>query len=75
MSEYSVSLSWNRDRDDFKYPTYTRDYTWSFHGGKTVPASAAPEFLGNAECVDPEEAFVASIQLPHVDLPGGGGEA
>ena len=26
MSEHRVSLSWHRDRDDFKYPTYTRDH-------------------------------------------------
>ena len=66
MSEHKASLSWSRDRDDFKYPTYTRDHVWSFHGGETVPASAAPEFLGNAERVDPEEAFVAAISACHM---------
>jgi organic hydroperoxide reductase OsmC/OhrA len=66
MSEHKASLAWNRDRDDFKYPTYTRDHTWSFPGGETVPASAAPEFLGNAERVDPEEAFVAAISACHM---------
>jgi organic hydroperoxide reductase OsmC/OhrA len=66
MSEHRASLNWNRDRDDFKYPTYTRDHTWSFHGGESVRASAAPEFLGNADRVDPEEAFVASISACHM---------
>ena len=66
MSEHKASLAWNRDRDDFKYPTYTRDHTWSFPGGETVPASAAPEFLGNADRVDPEEAFVAAISACHM---------
>lgn len=66
MSEHRVSLDWNRDSDDFKYPTYTRDHTWSFRGGETVRASAAPEFLGNADRVDPEEAFVASISACHM---------
>ena len=42
MSEHRVSLSWHRDRDDFKYPTYTRDHAWAFPGGETIPASAAP---------------------------------
>ena len=66
MSEHRASLNWNRDRDDFKYPAYTRDHTWSFHGGESVRASAAPEFLGNADRVDPEEAFVASISACHM---------
>ena len=66
MSEHKVSLKWIRDRDDFKYPTYTRDHTWSFTGGAIVDASAAPEFLGNAGRVDPEEAFVAAISACHM---------
>ncbi len=66
MSEHRASLTWNRERDDFKYPTYTRDHTWSFHGGESVAASAAPEFLGNADRVDPEEAFVAAISACHM---------
>ena len=66
MSEHRASLTWNRDRDDFKYPTYTRDHTWSFPGGESLRASAAPEFLGNADRVDPEEAFVASLSACHM---------
>lgn len=66
LSEHKASLSWNRDTDDFKYPTYTRDHTWSFEGGQVVSASAAPEFLGNADRVDPEESFVASISACHM---------
>jgi organic hydroperoxide reductase OsmC/OhrA len=66
MSEHRASLNWNRDRDDFKYPTYTRDHTWSFQSAGSVRASAAPEFLGNAERVDPEEAFVASLSACHM---------
>lgn len=66
MSEHRASLTWNRDRDDFKYPTYTRDHEWAFPGGEGIPASAAPEFLGNASRVDPEEAFVAAIAACHM---------
>lgn len=66
MSEHRASLSWKRDRDDFKYPTYTRDHAWAFPGGETVLASSAPEFLGNGGRVDPEEAFVAAIAACHM---------
>ena len=66
MSEYRASLNWKRDRDDLKYATYTRDHTWSFHEGESVPVSSAPEFPGNAERVDSEETFVAAISACHV---------
>jgi organic hydroperoxide reductase OsmC/OhrA len=35
-------------------------------GGSTIRASAAPAYLGSASCVDPEEAFVASISSCHM---------
>src|SRR5262249_14305000 len=42
------------------------DHDWIFDGGVTVRASAAPGYLGNARCVDPEEAFVASLSSCHM---------
>src|SRR4029079_10800090 len=48
----------------------SRVHTWSFDGGLTVPASAAPgvvpaPFVDPAG-IDPEEAFVASISSCHM---------
>ena len=65
MSEHRVSLEWKRDAEDFSYAAYTRDHTWTF-GGIAVEASAAPKFLGSAELVDPEQAFVASLSSCHM---------
>src|SRR4029077_16131982 len=39
---------------------------WDFDGGSTIRASAAPAYLGSPACVDPEEAFVASISSCHM---------
>jgi organic hydroperoxide reductase OsmC/OhrA len=43
-----------------------RDHTWSFDGGHTMTATAAPAYLGNPANVDPEEAFVASLSSCHM---------
>ena len=49
---------------------YSREHTWSFDGGLTVPASPAPVNVpapwSNPASVDPEEAFVASISSCHM---------
>ena len=66
MSEHRVTVDWRRRTPDFSYPTYNRDHTWVFEGGAVVEASAAPGYKGNAEKVDPEEAFVAALSSCHM---------
>ena len=66
VSEHRASIAWDRGEIDFGYESYSRDHTWSFEGGIEVSASAAPDFLGNASLVDPEEAFVASVASCHM---------
>jgi organic hydroperoxide reductase OsmC/OhrA len=39
---------------------------WRFHGGSEIGASAAPQYLGNPELVDPERAFVAALSSCHM---------
>jgi organic hydroperoxide reductase OsmC/OhrA len=66
MSEHKVALKWARGDAEFSYQKYPRDHTWSFDGGYTVIATAAPAYLGNPAHVDPEEAFVASLSSCHM---------
>jgi organic hydroperoxide reductase OsmC/OhrA len=70
MSEHKATISWQRNDADFLKGKYSREHIWSFDGGATVPASAspanAPGPYANAACVDPEEAFVASISSCHM---------
>jgi organic hydroperoxide reductase OsmC/OhrA len=66
MSEHHATIEWKRETPDFAYQTYNRDHDWRFDAGITVRASAAPGYLGNASCVDPEEAFVASLSSCHM---------
>ena len=70
MSEYKAIIRWKRTAPDFLKGKYSREHTWSFDGGVTVPASASPSGVpppySNPACVDPEEAFVAAISSCHM---------
>ena len=66
MSTHRASISWERGPTEFAYETYPRNHSWSFEGGVTVPASAAPAFGGEADRVDPEEALVAAVSGCHM---------
>ena len=67
MSEHHASVSWKRESADFTYDTYNRAHEMTFkHGDIVLPASSAPAFKGDADRVDPEEAFVASLSSCHM---------
>jgi len=66
MSEHKAMLTWSRGGTDFSYKTYPRNHTWRFEGGVEVPASSAPQFLGDASRVDPESALVAALSSCHL---------
>jgi organic hydroperoxide reductase OsmC/OhrA len=70
MSEHKATVSWSFSGEDFSRGKFSRAHTWSFDGGLTVPASAAPSVvpppLSNPANIDPEEAFVASLSSCHM---------
>ena len=66
MSEHTITVEWKRETSDFDYRTYNRDHDWTFDAGITIRASSNPIYQGNERCVDPEEAFVASLSSCHM---------
>ncbi len=67
MSEHHATICWRRTSSDFTYDHYNRAHDIRFkNGGIVLPASSAPEFRGDADRVDPEEAFVASLSSCHM---------
>jgi organic hydroperoxide reductase OsmC/OhrA len=70
MSEHKATISWTLKGPDFLKGKYSREHTWRFDGGVTVPASASPSVVpvpySNPADVDPEEAFVASVSSCHM---------
>ncbi|HEU4810366.1 MAG TPA: OsmC family protein [Sphingomicrobium sp.] len=71
MSTYTATIRWSREgAPDFSRGQYSRGHFWSFDGGITLAASASPHIVpapwSNADAVDPEEAFVASLASCHM---------
>jgi organic hydroperoxide reductase OsmC/OhrA len=66
MSEHIATIHWRRSSADFTYDSYNRAHEWRFDADVVVPASASPPYRGDAECVDPEEAFVAALSSCHL---------
>ncbi|MGI9242192.1 MAG: OsmC family protein [Verrucomicrobiales bacterium] len=65
MSEHRVELEWERKTEGFAYKEYSRNHTWTFENGEVLRASAAVDYLGDKDCVDPEAAFAASLSSCH----------
>jgi organic hydroperoxide reductase OsmC/OhrA len=70
MSEHPATIRWQRGDADFISGKFSRVHTWTFDGGATIEASAAPSVVPAAytstSAVDPEEAFVASVASCHM---------
>lgn len=66
MSEHVAEIVWKRESEGFGYNDYNRSHDWRFDAGLSVPASATPAYKGDADRVDPEEAFVASLSSCHM---------
>jgi len=67
MSEHHATIDWTRSSADFTYDSYNRAHQIAFKDGAIVlAASSAPAFKGDAERVDPEEAYVASLSSCHM---------
>ena len=70
MSEHKATISWKCTSPNFLGGRYSREHTWTFDGGLTVPASPSPSVVpvpySNPAYIDPEEAFVAAISSCHM---------
>jgi organic hydroperoxide reductase OsmC/OhrA len=70
MAQHTCTITWKRPDPDFLKGRYSREHTWSFDGGLTVPASSSPAVvrvpLSNPANIDPEEAFIASLSSCHM---------
>ena len=66
MAEHRATIRWQNDSEEFNIRSYSRDHQWEFESGQSLKASAAPAFRGSEDCVDPEEAFVASLSSCHM---------
>ncbi len=67
MAEHHAGVHWQRASPGFTYDEYNRAHDVIFKGGAIVlPSSSAPAFRGDADRVDPEEAFVSALSSCHM---------
>ncbi len=70
MSEYTATISWQRQGAVFTDQKYSRAHQWRFDGGAVVAGSSSPQVVrlpfSDPSAVDPEEAFVASLASCHM---------
>ena len=66
MSSYSINLNWQRETPDFDYKTFNRGHVWQLSGDQTVRGSAAPDYFGDADRSNPEEALLAALSSCHM---------
>ncbi len=66
MSTFSIDLAWRRTTPDFDYKTFDRGHTWQLSGGQIVQGSSAPDFSGDPQKSNPEEALLAALASCHM---------
>ncbi len=66
MSEHRTSLVWRRSSTEFTYATFNRDHTVLTGSGVSLAMSAAPEYRGDGDRVNPEEALVCALSSCHM---------
>lgn len=66
MSEHSAALHWSRQGRDFSYETYSRDHQLRFENGQSSLASAAPDYHGNPEALNPETLLIGALASCHM---------
>lgn len=71
MSEHVVLIRWRLEPGArFRTGKYSRRHEWEFDSGQVIHASPSPSVVrppySDPSCIDPEEAFVASISSCHL---------
>jgi organic hydroperoxide reductase OsmC/OhrA len=70
MAQYTATVIWERQGQDFLANRYSRRHLIRFDGGVEIPGSSSPHVvpppLSDTSAVDPEEAFVASLSSCHM---------
>jgi organic hydroperoxide reductase OsmC/OhrA len=70
LHQYTATVRWERHGAAFSDRRYSRAHVWAFDGGVEINASASPLIVrapfSDANAVDPEEAFVASVSSCHM---------
>lgn len=66
MSSTPIHVAWRRTTPDFDIKTFDRSHVWRLAGGQIVRGSSAPEYSGNPDMSNPEEALLVALSSCHM---------
>jgi len=66
MEELTISLSWDLADKDFTPGKYSPDHIIFVNDDISMPSSAAPDYGGNKNSLNPEQGLAASISSCHM---------
>jgi organic hydroperoxide reductase OsmC/OhrA len=66
MSDHKIRLEWASAPHAAQPNTYSRDHKAVISADVEIPASAAPEYLGNPALADPEQLLVSALASCHM---------
>lgn len=66
MSTHRTTLTWKFSAESFDYEHYNRAHEWVSETGIKIPASAASEYKGEKDRLNPEEALVGALSSCHM---------
>ena len=66
MEELSINLNWDLAGKDFEPGKYSPDHMIFVNDDISMPSSAAPDYGGNKNSLNPEQGLAASISSCHM---------
>jgi len=66
MDELSINLNWDLGGKDFEPGKYSPDHMIFVNDDISMPSSAAPDYGGNKNSLNPEQGLAASISSCHM---------
>lgn len=66
MSEHAIELSWTRSEPDLRPGKFSNTHTIRFNSENELKVDAAPDWGGDANHANPEQALAAAISSCHM---------
>lgn len=66
MSSHHAKIHYRHSSGSYADRSYSRDHEIHFKGGIVLRASAAPDYGGSSDAVDPEDAFTGALSACHM---------
>lgn len=66
MSELSVALSWQRSEPELRPGKFSNNHTVRYNDSNELQVDAAPDWGGDANSTNPEQALAAAVSSCHM---------